>query len=72
MLENFAKIVTCPAKITYRDSKKERLLKLLHILDRSNSKIAVDFMIDLPVRTISDPRYMMVIVDRLKCSVIIK
>lgn len=40
--------------------------------DRFNSELAIDFMTDLPAKTVKDPRYMMVVVDRLKGSVAIE
>lgn len=49
--------------------RKRGLLRPLPIPDIFNSEIAIDFMTDLPAKTATDPRYMMVIVDRLKGSV---
>ena len=52
----------------WREGKKG-LLRPLPVPDRIYSEIAIDFMTDLPAKTDKDPRYMMVIVDRLTGSV---
>ncbi|KAI0994130.1 hypothetical protein K3495_g14053 [Podosphaera aphanis] len=58
----------CGRSHVWREQKKG-LLRPLPIPDRFNSEIGIDFMTDLPARTIDDARYMMVVVDRLKKSV---
>lgn len=49
--------------------RKRGLLRPLPIPDRFHSELGIDFMTDLPAKSAEDPRYLMVIVDRLKRSV---
>ncbi|KAI0993370.1 hypothetical protein K3495_g14814, partial [Podosphaera aphanis] len=58
----------CGRTHVWRERQKG-LLRPLPIPDRFNSELGIDFMTDLPAKSTSDPRYMMVVVDRLKGSV---
>ncbi|KAI1001982.1 hypothetical protein K3495_g6222 [Podosphaera aphanis] len=49
-----------------REKKKELLLPLpVPVPDRFHSELSIDFMTDLPAKSAQDPRYLMVITDRL-------
>ena len=61
----------CGRSHVWRERKKG-LLRPLPVPDRYNSELAIDFMTDLPAKTANDPRFMMVVVDRLKGSVAIE
>lgn len=53
-------------------NKNKGLLRLLPAPDRFNSELVNDFITNLPAKTVKDPRYMMIVVDRLKRSFAIK
>lgn len=61
----------CGRTHVWREMKK-RLLHPLPIPDRFHSELSIDFMTDLPAKSSSEPRYMLVIVDRLLGSVVIE
>ena len=61
----------CGRSHVWREQKKG-LLRPLPIPDRFNKELAIDFMTDLPARSIKDPRYMMVIIDQWRGSVLIE
>ena len=50
-------------------SKRQGLLLPLPIPERFHSELSIDFMTDLPAESTTDPRYLMVITDRLLKSV---
>lgn len=50
-------------------SRKQGLLLPLPIPDRFHSELSIDFMTDLPTKDKGDPRFLMVITDRLLKSV---
>lgn len=50
-------------------SKRQGLLLPLPIPDRFHSELSIDFMTDLPAKDKDDPRFLMVITDRLLKSV---
>lgn len=50
-------------------SRKQGLLQPLPIPDRYHSELSIDFMTDLPAKKEGDPKFMMVIVDRLAKTV---
>lgn len=54
------------------ERSKKGLLRLLPVPDRFHRELTIDFMIDLSAKTKSDPKYMMVVVDRLRGSVAIE
>ncbi|KAI0996566.1 hypothetical protein K3495_g11617 [Podosphaera aphanis] len=58
----------CGRSHVWRESKKG-LLRPLPVPDRFNCELGMDFMTDLPAKTSNEPRYLMVVVDRLKGSV---
>lgn len=50
-------------------SKRQGLLLPLPVPDRFHSELSIDFMTDLPAKNKGDPRFLMVITDRLLKSV---
>ena len=50
-------------------SKRKGLLLPLPIPDRFHNELSVDFMTDLPAKNTDDPKFLMVITDRLLKSV---
>ena len=58
----------CGRSHVWRETRKG-LLHPLPIPDRFHSELSIDFMTELPAKTKEDPRYMMVVVDRLTGSV---
>lgn len=61
----------CGRKTTWQYRKKG-LLKPLLIPDRIWSELSVDFMIDLPASEPGNPRYLMVITNRLSKAITLK
>lgn len=61
----------CGRSHLWRERRKG-LLRPLPIPDRFHSELSIDFMTDLPAKNKGDPRYMMVITDRLLKSVTIE
>ncbi|KAL5614260.1 uncharacterized protein BROUX77_000097 [Berkeleyomyces rouxiae] len=58
----------CGRSKVWRERKKG-LLRPLPIPERPHSELGIDFMTELPARKTGDPRYLMVIVDRLTGAV---
>lgn len=52
--------------------KKRRFLKPLPIPERYHQELSIDFMTDLPVISNCQPRYLMVITDRLSKEIILE
>ena len=61
----------CGRSHLWRERRKG-LLRPLPIPDRFHSELSIDFMTDLPAKNKGDPRFMMVITDRLLKSVTIE
>jgi hypothetical protein len=61
----------CGRSHLWRERRKG-LLRPLPIPDRFHSELSIDFMTDLPAKNKGDPRFMMVITDRLLKSVTVE
>ena len=61
----------CGRSHLWRERRKG-LLRPLPIPNRFHSELSIDFMIDLPAKNKGDPRFIMVITDRLLKSVTIE
>ena len=61
----------CGRSHLWRERRKG-LLRPLPILNRFHSELSIDFITDLPAKNKGDPRFIMVITDRLLKSVTIE
>jgi hypothetical protein len=61
----------CGRSYLWRE-KRKRFLKPLPVPDRFYSELSIDFITDLPVKEDGDPRFLMVIINRLLKSCTLK
>ncbi|KAI0997510.1 hypothetical protein K3495_g10679 [Podosphaera aphanis] len=65
MARRFCKISDVCGRSKVWRTKKQGLLLPLPVPDRSHSELSIDFMTELPAKGKEDPKYLMVITDRL-------
>jgi hypothetical protein len=54
------------------NKRRKRFLKPLPVPDRFHSELSIDFITDLPAKREEDPRFLMVIINRLLKSCTLK